>query len=59
MMVVNRTAIIMLRNPVTTDTQDQIISGIASTITDPARPGMVYNPYTDKWIPDPRLEGQS
>ena len=59
MMVVNRTAIIMLRNPVTTDTQDQIINGIASTITDPARPGMVYNPYTERWIPDPRIEGQS
>ena len=56
-MVVNRTAIIMLRNPVTTATQDQILEGIHSTITDPSRPGMVYNPYNETWIPDPRSRG--
>jgi hypothetical protein len=57
MMIVNRTAIIMLRNPVTTGTQDEIVEGIFSTVTDSSRPGMVYNPYTEKWIPDPRLRG--
>lgn len=57
-MVVNRTALVMLRNPVTTGTQDQIVEGIYRPITDPNRPGMVFNPYNEQWIPDPRVGGQ-
>lgn len=53
-MVVNRTALIVLARPVTDAGEREIVDSIRNpNIRKPGDPSMVWNPYTGKWIRDP------